>query len=394
MPVPVRAKYALYTGLFAASGLPLAHATDVAMCTDMGRITIELFDEQAPRHVANFLNYMDQGFYTGTVFHRVIEDFVVQGGGHDRDLRSKPVGEPIVNESMNGLSNVRGTIAAARTDDPDSATAQFFINIADNTGLDGSPPTPGYTVFARVRDGMEIVDEIAALPTSANGAFGEDVPMPLVAITATARLAPEQPYPDLSAAQRLEAIRERITATIDAEDLVAAASWFNAYHAECGEMTADLRITEATVRMVTDSKPAAVTALDEYFRIASPQHASYDVAQALYEMLIPEGAANIVAAPSAALAQLAGECLIDDIPELPNGDAATLDEMLDGQVAVREFLTRSEESIECLDDASKGRDITDEQRSLLIRAHNDTIDVMEEVAATFNEQISIFRERE
>jgi len=394
MSVPTRATYALCSGLLAASGLPLAQATDVAMCTDMGRITIELFDEQAPRHAANFLRYMDQGFYTGTVFHRVIEGFVVQGGGHNRDLRSKPVGPPIANESMNGLSNVRGTIAAARTDDPDSATSQFFFNVADNTGLDGSPTTPGYTVFARVRGGMDVVDEIAELPTGPSGTFGEDVPKPLVAITAMARLRPEQPFPDLSPAQRLEAIRERITATIDAEDLIAAADWFNAYHAECGEMTADLRITEATVRMVTDSKPAAVTALDEYFRIASPQHASYEVAQALYEMLIPDGAADIIAAPSAALAQLAGECLIDDIPELPNGDAATLEEMLDGQAAVREFLARSEDSIDCLDDASKARNLTDEQRSLLIRAHNDTVDVMEEVAATFNEQIGIFRERE
>jgi hypothetical protein len=159
-------------------------------------------------------------------------------------------------------------------------------------------------------------------------------------------------------------------------------------------MTADLRITEATVAMVTNHKPAATAALDEYFRIASPRHGSYEVAQALYEMLVPEGAENIIAAPSAALAQLAGRCLLDGVPDLPDGATATLEEMLDAQNTVRRFLSASEESIDCLDEASNERDLSDDQRSLLVRAHNDTVDVMEEVAASFNAQIAIFRQRE
>lgn len=389
-----RAKPSLFAALLAVGLTTAAHATDIAICTDLGRVSVELFDEQAPGHVANFLSYVDQGFYTGTVFHRVIEDFVVQGGGHDRDLRLKPTGEPIANESMNGLSNVRGTLAAARTDDPDSATSQFFVNLVDNTGLDGTPTTPGYTVFGRVTDGMDVIDEIAGLPTRSVPSFGGEVTDPLVAITAVARIPEPLPFPDLGAEERLEAIRGQITATIDAEDLPAASEWFNAYHSECGEMTADLRITEATVAMVTEHKPAAITALDEYFRLASPQHGSYEVAQSLYEMLVPEGAANIIAAPSAALAQLAGECLVNERPDLPDGGVATIDEMLEAQAAVRAFIARSEESIDCLDDASKDRDLTDEQRSLLVRAHNDTVDVMEEIAAAFNAQIGIFRQRE
>jgi len=384
----------LLTALLALALPPATGATDIAVCTDRGRLTVELFDEQAPMHVSNFLSYMDQGFYTGTVFHRVIENFVVQGGGHDRDLQRKPVGEPIVNESMNGLSNLRGTLAGARTDDPDSATSQFFINLADNTGLDGSERTPGYTVFGRVRNGMTVVDEIAALPTRAAGNFPGDVTDPLVAITAMARIPAQRPFPELGEARRLDAIREQITASIDAEDLPAASGWFNAYHAECGEMTADLRITEATVAMVTQRKPVATAALDEYFRLASPRHGSYEVAQALYEMLVPEGAENIIAAPSAALAQLAGECLIDKPPALPDGGTATLDEMLEGQTAIRTFLSQSEESIECLDSTAKSHGLMDEQRSLLIRAHNDTVDVMEEIAENFNAQIGIFRQRE
>ncbi len=370
-----------------------AHATDIVLCTDEGRLIVELFDEQAPRHVENFLNYMDQGYYTGTVFHRVIADFMIQGGGHDRDLRRKPTVNPVPNESMNGISNLRGTLAAARTDDPDSATSQFFINLADNEGLDGSETGPGYSVFGRVREGIDVIDDIAALPTGPGGQFATDVTDPLVAITATARYV-DPPFPDLSDEDRLEEIRLQITDRIEAEDLFAAAAWFDAYHSGCGEMTADLRITEATVWMVTNRKPTSIAALNEYFRLASPQHGSYQVAQSLYEMLVPEGAANIVAAPSAALAQLAGHCIIDDRPDLPDGGTATLDEMITAQEAVRAFMARSEESIDCLDEASKDRDLTDDQRSLLIRAHNDTVDVMEEIAGTFNAQIGIFRERE
>jgi hypothetical protein len=159
-------------------------------------------------------------------------------------------------------------------------------------------------------------------------------------------------------------------------------------------MTADLRVTEATIAMVTERKPAAITALDEYFRIASPRHASYEVAQSLYEMLVPEGAENIIAAPSAALAQLAGECLIGETPSLPDGANATLDDMVAGQQTVREFIASSNESLECLDDAGDDRSLNDDQRSLLTRAYNDTVDVMEELADQFNEQIRIFRERQ
>src|SRR5687768_12922919 len=124
------------------------HATEVAVCTDNGRAVLELADEAAPQHVANFLRYVDMGYYTGTVFHRVQSDLFVQGGGQDRQLRSRSTLPPVPNESSNGLHNTRGTVAAARTSDPDSARSQFFVNLADNTQqLDGGRD-PGYTVFA------------------------------------------------------------------------------------------------------------------------------------------------------------------------------------------------------------------------------------------------------
>ncbi len=134
--------------------------------TTMGDFKIELYPEKAPKTVANFLKYVDDGSYVGTQFHRVIPGFVVQGGGFDTNFTqlSTPYGT-VVNESKNGLSNQQATLAMARTNDPDSATRQFYINLADNTSLDASPYKAGYTVFAKVIEGYEVVKKIATVKT-------------------------------------------------------------------------------------------------------------------------------------------------------------------------------------------------------------------------------------
>src|SRR5687767_14691130 len=134
----------LLTALTAMCATSAVLATEVAICTDQGRAVLELADEQSPQNVANFLRYVDMGFYTGTVFHRAVPDFVVQGGGYDRQLTLRSTLEPVSNESVNGLRNTRGTVAAARTDDPNSATAQFFVNLGDNAQLDAGSE-PGFT---------------------------------------------------------------------------------------------------------------------------------------------------------------------------------------------------------------------------------------------------------
>lgn len=149
--------------------------------TSMGDIGIELFAEQAPVTVDNFLKYAQDGFYDGTVFHRVISHFMIQGGGMTPDLKSKPTGDPIVNESSNGLSNSRGTLAMARTSMPDSATSQFFINVQDNLTLDHKPSAAGYTVFGKVTEGMEVVDEIRFVETTSAPPY-HDVPVEPVVI--------------------------------------------------------------------------------------------------------------------------------------------------------------------------------------------------------------------
>lgn len=146
--------------------------TKVTMETSVGTITLELDGEKAPETVKNFVKYAKDGFYDGTIFHRVIDGFMIQGGGFTRDMNQKATREPIRNEAMNGLRNRRGTIAMARTMVPDSANSQFFINLVDNDFLDFTAPTAqgyGYAVFGEVTDGMEVVDAIAKVKTGFAG---------------------------------------------------------------------------------------------------------------------------------------------------------------------------------------------------------------------------------
>ncbi|WP_369602674.1 peptidylprolyl isomerase [Hahella sp. SMD15-11] len=148
-----------------------ALALEAEFRTNQGIFTIKLLPDKAPQTVSNFVRYARESFYDGTIFHRIIRDFMIQGGGYDQRIRKKPTYPPVPNESDNGLSNLRGTVAMARTRDPDSATSQFYINVVDNPHLDGQPQRPGYTVFGRVVAGMDVVDRIANLPTRAWGQF-------------------------------------------------------------------------------------------------------------------------------------------------------------------------------------------------------------------------------
>ena len=159
----------------------------VLLKTSAGDITLELYADKAPKSVENFLTYVKSGFYSGTIFHRVIADFMIQGGGFTQDLTQKPTRAAIPIESKNGLSNLRGTLAMARTADPNSATAQFFINTVDNQRLDyASDSNPGYTVFGKVTSGLDVVDKIRATPTGAQRPFSSDVPTtPIVIESAT-----------------------------------------------------------------------------------------------------------------------------------------------------------------------------------------------------------------
>jgi len=162
-------------GLLAATALCLvptlafADSVKVLMKTDRGPVTFELYPDKAPATVENFLSYVHRYYYDGLIFHRVVKGFVIQTGGYTFDLMKKEPAAPVKNESSNGLKNRRGTIAMARLRDPDSANSQFYINLGNNDNLDATGGKPGYTVFGKVTEGLEVVDAIGNLRTTSNG---------------------------------------------------------------------------------------------------------------------------------------------------------------------------------------------------------------------------------
>ncbi|MBP0049409.1 peptidyl-prolyl cis-trans isomerase [Marinobacterium sp. AK62] len=187
----------IVTPLLFASSLVMADTAppvQVEMTTSAGTIRLELNADKAPITVRNFLNYAEQGHFNGLTFHRVIPGFMIQGGGFTPDMQPRQTGAPIQHESNNGLSNRRGSIAMARTRDPDSATSQFFINLVDNRRLDGMPGRPGYTVFGRVTEGMETVERIGQVKTETRG-YHRNVPVEAVVIESVKKVEPAQENP-------------------------------------------------------------------------------------------------------------------------------------------------------------------------------------------------------
>ena len=189
-----RSLFVLAAGLVLAAASVHAANPQVDLDTTAGKIRIELYPDAAPKTVENFLAYVKAKHYDGTQFHRVIPGFMIQGGGYGADFKEKPTGAPVRNEaeqsSKAGLLNVPGTVAMARTNDPHSATAQFFINVADNKMLNfPSRDGFGYTVFGKVVDGMSVVEKIAKAPTSSGGPFPKDVPVDRVVIKSATLVA-------------------------------------------------------------------------------------------------------------------------------------------------------------------------------------------------------------
>jgi peptidyl-prolyl cis-trans isomerase B (cyclophilin B) len=189
-------KLLAFAAALLASAGTFAADPQVELKTSMGAIVIELYPEKAPATVENFLAYVKSGHYAGTIFHRVIPGFMIQGGGFTREFEQKPTRKPVKNEAGNGLKNTAGTLAMARTPDPHSATAQFFINVSDNDSLNFRFPTPegyGYTVFGKVVKGLDIVKRIEKVQTGSGPAPHRDVPVKPIVIESAQLLPSEQP---------------------------------------------------------------------------------------------------------------------------------------------------------------------------------------------------------
>ena len=172
----------LSVGIASAQDVESLGDPQVRIVTNVGAFVVELDRERAPLTVENFLLYVGEGFYGGTVFHRVIQGFIAQAGGFTADMQEKVAQRNVINESGNGLSNLRGTMGLARTNDPHSGNAQFYINLADNIDLNPRPTRWGYTVFGTVIEGMEVVDEIGHVSTGAGGTFDRNVPVQTIVI--------------------------------------------------------------------------------------------------------------------------------------------------------------------------------------------------------------------
>jgi cyclophilin family peptidyl-prolyl cis-trans isomerase len=372
--------------LLSVLGLTLAgaaQATDVAVCTDRGRAVLTLADTESPQQVANFLKYVDADYYAGMVFHRVKPGFVVQGGGVDRQLRLRPTLAPVPNESSNGLRNGRGTVAAARTEDPNSATAQFFVNLADNPSLDGGSK-PGYTVFGRVKEGLGVFEEIGRLPTRAAGQFKGEVPNPLVAIRSIARVD-DAALADLPKDGADGVLKARIKAAADAGNAPETLRLVGLYRSLCAAEDPEVALMEAQAALASNDLRHAIFGLEEYFATTDPKDPTFETATALYRRAVPESQRTAAAFVS--------DCKAPEVPTVPDGTKAGMDEMVAGQKAVKTFVAAGETYLKCLSKVIDSKDRAVEERNAAVSEHNRMVGTMEQIAAGFNDQIKKFKAR-
>jgi len=375
-------RFLLVAAALAGSGV--ASATDVAVCTDQGRLVIELADRQAPKQVENFLRYVDMEYYSGTVFHRVVSGLIVQGGGLDRNLHGRPTLSPVANESGNGLRNERGSVAAARGQDPNSATSQFFIDVGDNLDLD-DVSGHGYTVFGHVKQGIRVVDAIGHLPTGASGPLKSEVPMPLVVIHSIARLD-DSALDALPEQGREAALKQKIAEAGAAGDNGALLRWIGVYRSTCGPTEPLIAVAEARAALAQNDRRRAVFVLEEYFATAQRGDPAYDDALALYRNALPESSQSAV--------QPIPDCVAPVAPEIPHGATAATDQMVAGQARVKAFVASGQTYIECIDRVADDKGRATQERNTAIVEHNRMVGEMERLAGDFNAQIRTFKARQ
>jgi len=361
---------------------PTAFAVDIRICTEFGAVDVALDERAAPLHTANFLRYTASGFYDGTVFHRVVPGSMIEGGSLDARLQRRTPGDSIANESDNGLLNQRGTIAASRSEDPDSATSQFYFNLDDNTQLDPGFGMPGYTVFGRVTAGLETIDQIARLPSRRVG-DRNDMPTPLVEIQSVVTL-------DNAPVFGLSIERDPATATANYEmararrDAAGTLDALNAMKRSCVALNSSQRLAEAESAIAIGQLDRARFGLERYLATATAFDPARPTAERLYASLPLTPRIRSVDA-------LVGHCGRPIAPSVPNGRFAERATLQAIESAVLRFRQLGQLYLTCVTQRLARADLDPAERIELTERHNELVIELTAVAARFNQAVRNFQ---
>jgi cyclophilin family peptidyl-prolyl cis-trans isomerase len=373
--------------LFLGLACTQVQASEYLMCTDLGPIEITIYQDESPVHADNFQRYVEEEFFTGLIFHRVVQGFVVQAGRYNRQFGARLDRPPISIESANGLSNVRGTIAAARTNDPNSASSQFFINLSDNGSLNPRRRNPGYTVFGEITSGMELIDLIGSLPTGAVGPLISEVPIPTIAIRSIfPKASINLSSINLNGAE-LSSLFERLT---NEQKYREANDLLNAHLADCGDINSLYLILKTRLYGAMNNNEQAMRYLEEYFWFANAQDPYFLEAQTIYNRISLTNGDLATTPIKEILAKTKASCSVPYPPVMPNGQNSILLDMQFARSAILGFSQKMEDLVDCIEDAQGERGLSTEEDAFLESAYYRTIDVNEAMQRRLNFEIKIF----
>jgi cyclophilin family peptidyl-prolyl cis-trans isomerase len=370
--------------LLALAASPETHAQaaslrPVRICTEQGRIEVELDQRNAPLQAANFARYVESGFYNGTVFHRVVPDAIVQGGGYDLNLEPRRPGA-VANEPSGAAGNRRGTIAAARAEGSDSATAQFFFKLTDNGNLDASADAPGYTVFGRVTAGLDVLDAISALPTAPAGGL-PDVPTPLIELESVTLLERASPF-----AASIEgdpvALRAELERARAGRDPAAVLAAIDTLRRGCLELDGPEHLLEAEAAVALGRVDRARHGLEQFIAKTYPADPDRARAERLYASL-PAAAGDVDS--------LLAHCERPLAPTLPDGRDTELEVMQAVESAVRRYRQQGDAYLGCVSAVIDGGTLGDAETTDAVARHNEAVLEMTGVLSEFNAAVQTFK---
>jgi len=383
MKQPSGIRAACCTLALIGTGLPLsAAAVDVRMCTDRGAIEISLDERAAPLHARNFARNVDDGFYSGTILHRVVPDSMVQGGSYTTTLERRPAQDPITSEARNGLSNLRGTIAASRAGDSASGSTQFFINLSDNTHLDATADTPGYTVFGRVTAGLEILDDISRQPTRTSGSLA-DLPVAPVELTSVTTLTRESFF-GLSVEASPADLARQFEAAVGRSDAAAILASIDALRQGCETLSTRQYLAEAEAAIELDRIERARYSLAQYLAGASRADPQLSRMQRLYAGLPAPGQSNI--------AERAAQCRRPAAPTIPPAWATDFQTLSATERTMRSYHLNGDFYLRCVGQMLDSGDLNATELRDATVLYNEVVIEMTAVTSRFNASVRAFKE--